>query len=474
MIYELIKLKKLREQVDAWSALVKAAQSTLDEENAASEAAAFLKEKNWSRDDVDALAKLVAKASEELDMEMEAAKTAPAAAIEEDSDGAFIPSRPALCTLQMLIEMANIDANMMDRPKGQGLAGEDASKQARQLKTEAQASPGQKLFYSIMDEPGVRYFSEGAKAVAWRWANNAWHAFSNSPTIAPLAKKARLVIVGDWGSGVGRAQDVAKLMRQEIDAAPDVERHVIHLGDIYFAGWPRECRDRFLAHWPVKQGGEPGISSWCLNGNHDMYSGGDGYFDVVLGDVRFAQQKQCSYFALRNDDWQFIGLDTAYDDWHLPARQVEWAADRFKERPKARGVLLSHHQPYSSFESQDKAKALAAQAAPLLKGGLTSAWFWGHEHRCAIYKPLTFDFADGSTGALPFGACFGHGGVPTSPKRASPPETLHTLTATETNGFLLTKENFARMGFVVLDIDGASGRLRCVDERGNVHFTHDF
>lgn len=474
MIHELIKLKKLREQVEAWSSLVESAQAALDDPNATSEAATFFKEKKWSREDVGALAKLVAKASEELQIEMEKAKKAPAPEEDEDSDGAFIPSQAALSTLQMLIEMVNIDANLLARPQGQGLAGSDTSQQVRELKAEAQPSPGQKLFYSVLDEPGARYFTEGAKAVAWRWANNAWHAFSNSPTIAPLAKKARLVIVGDWGSGVGRAQEIAKLMRKEIEAAPEVERHVIHLGDIYFAGWPKECRERFLAYWPVKAGGEAGISSWCLNGNHDMYCGGDGYFDVVLGDVRFAQQKQCSYFALRNDDWQFIGLDTAYDEWHLPARQVDWAADRFKEKPKAKGVLLSHHQPFSSFESQDKAKALAGQAAPLLKNGLTSAWFWGHEHRCAIYKPLSFTFADGSTGVLPFGACFGHGGVPTSPKRESPPETLHTLTATESNGFFLTKENFARMGFVVLDIDGAKGKLRCIDERGNEHFTRDF
>ena len=33
------------------------------------------------------------------------------------------------------------------------------------------------------------------------------------------------------------------------------------------------------------------MTSWALNGNHDMYSGGWGYFDHLLADERFSRQR---------------------------------------------------------------------------------------------------------------------------------------------------------------------------------------
>ena len=44
--------------------------------------------------------------------------------------------------------------------------------------------------------------------------------------------------------------------------------------------------------WPVTadQAGA-GVTSWSLNGNHDMYSGGFGYFQTLLADPRFAAQR---------------------------------------------------------------------------------------------------------------------------------------------------------------------------------------
>jgi hypothetical protein len=43
-----------------------------------------------------------------------------------------------------------------------------------------------------------------------------------------------------------------------------------------------------------------------------MYSGGDGYFVDVLTNVQFHAQRGLSYFALLNDSWLIVGLDSAY------------------------------------------------------------------------------------------------------------------------------------------------------------------
>jgi hypothetical protein len=42
------------------------------------------------------------------------------------------------------------------------------------------------------------------------------------------------------------------------------------------------------------------FGSWSLNGNHDVYSGGHAYFDVLLRDPRVARQEQSSFFSFVN------------------------------------------------------------------------------------------------------------------------------------------------------------------------------
>jgi len=74
------------------------------------------------------------------------------------------------------------------------------------------------------------------------------------PQTRALSDTARLILVGDWGSGVPRAQKVADQMRVSIDRALEKGRevHVIHLGDVYYSGFESEYEKRFLKHWPVR------------------------------------------------------------------------------------------------------------------------------------------------------------------------------------------------------------------------------
>jgi hypothetical protein len=100
------------------------------------------------------------------------------------------------------------------------------------------------------------------------------HPFNPSPAECEIADDARVVIVGDWGTGLPRAQEVAKVMAEEIAQAlaEGREAHVVHLGDVYYSGMEEEVRRHVLAPemWPVTsaQAGE-GVTSWSLNGNHD-------------------------------------------------------------------------------------------------------------------------------------------------------------------------------------------------------------
>ncbi|HEY5705606.1 MAG TPA: metallophosphoesterase [Terrimicrobiaceae bacterium] len=447
MIADLLRKSDVRGLVTAWKQLVTDMRAALARNDP--KALELAKKYDWSDAELAALEKLFADAEE---------------GFQYPQEGTFIPPNDALSLVQTIFENAYVAAGMVDDQAGQGLATQVPAVTVRTLKQEGKPPPGQSLFSSIFDEPNPLYITEGARAVAWRLLNGK-HAFSRTPKPFALADRARLVIVGDWGTGIERADLISGLMRRALEEARDRQRHAIHLGDIYFCGWPKEAQERFLDHWPVKTGEEDLAFSWCLNGNHDMYCGGHGYFDVVLGDPRFAGQGGCSYFLLENDEWQIIGLDSAYEEWSFSNGQIAWADEQRGRASQKKGVLLSHHQPFSAYESGTKSEGLIAEAAPLLKGGRTTAWVWGHEHRGVVYRPRDFTFPDGSTGDLPFGCCIGHGGVPAPPTKQLD-SVLYALTDTVRSGI----ERFGMFGFGILDIDGALATLTLVDEKGRRPF----
>jgi hypothetical protein len=75
------------------------------------------------------------------------------------------------------------------------------------------------------------------------------HDFNVAPAPSvQIKERCRLVMVGDWGSGLPRARATADAMRAFIDEclADGTDCHVIHLGDVYYSGWDWEYRKRFL------------------------------------------------------------------------------------------------------------------------------------------------------------------------------------------------------------------------------------
>jgi hypothetical protein len=209
----------------------------------------------------------------------------------------------------------------------------------------------------------------------------------------------RVAMTADWATGLYGAPHIAATI-----AGMGAERPfdlLMHLGDVYYSGTPEEVNERFLALWPRGAG----IRNRALNGNHDMYSGGFGYYDEIL--PAFGQDG--SYFAVQNEHWVLVGLDTAYIDHDLDTTQVAWLnlvleqADL--ERRKA--VLFSHQQPFSRLSSQGP--KLQNALKHWLADRAITAWYWGHEHQCVIY--------DRHEEWGLYGRCLGNGGVP-DPRRA--------------------------------------------------------
>jgi hypothetical protein len=213
-------------------------------------------------------------------------------------------------------------------------------------------------------------------------------------------------IAGDWGTGLYSSNQIAKYMASQ---NPDI---TLHLGDVYYSGTEKEVFDKFIKHFPRGR-----MASFALNANHDMYSGGSGYFNVMLKDPDFAHQKQKSFFSLYNRTWQVIGLDTAYESAKaelyqkgvLGAAQLDWFQAQLQQAKAAgrRVILLTHHNPVSiRGGSQDKNMMQQLFDAATKAGSMFEYWIWGHEHGVAVFEPFAWN------GAKVKGRCIGHGGIP--------------------------------------------------------------
>lgn len=208
-----------------------------------------------------------------------------------------------------------------------------------------------------------------------------------------LPENATVAIIGDWGTG----QDAAlKVLEQVQRKNPDV---IIHLGDIYYSGVQYEVDNYFIKPFNEVFGlnGNFNLQKpfvFNLAGNHDMYSGGTGYYYLV------DQLKQkSSYFCLRNENWQFIAIDTGYnsrllggntylrEDWG-DGGEVGWLKDKVNSFD-GRTVLLSHHQLFSATSSFDDKKPVNENLYKQVEDILPKVdiWFWGHEHDLFVFNP---------------------------------------------------------------------------------------
>jgi hypothetical protein len=255
----------------------------------------------------------------------------------------------------------------------------------------------------------------------WKKASGVFLLCAGYKGIASLAMSqndVRVSIAGDWGTGTDEANQVA--LRIE-ESNP---HFTIHLGDVYYVGDESEVLENFLGVPDPKHDFLPctfprgTVGTLALSGNHEMYARGFAYFDTLLPKMSIhGQVQEASYFCLENDDWRVIALDTAYNSIGIPLlenifpphagltnEQLEWLENVIKPSKDLRGIiLLTHHQYYSAFE-EPYTKA-AEQLAKFINRPVL--WFWGHEHRMAVYGSYSI-----GSGIHAFGRCIGHGGMP--------------------------------------------------------------
>ncbi len=240
------------------------------------------------------------------------------------------------------------------------------------------------------------------------------HPFATTP--APnfiIPNDAQIALAGDWGTGDWRhnnnpagSTDVRKKIGQ-------FNPHItIHLGDVYYSGTSDQETANLVDIWPEGTQG-----SFTLNSNHEMYSGACPYFDIALTSAKFAAQGRCSFFALENDDWIIVGLDSAYyaDQKDLyqtgslgPSDGLQMTFLRAQAARGKKTIVLTHHNALTlDGNNQDNAgdpNNLWSQVTGVFGGAGPTLWYWGHAHAAAVYFPY---------GPQQISCrCCGHGGLP--------------------------------------------------------------
>lgn len=278
-----------------------------------------------------------------------------------------------------------------------------------------------------------------------------WQRLSDFVIDGKLPSDATIGIVSDWGTGQPDA----------IEVLAQVKRHnpqvAIHLGDVYYAGTDYEMDHYFYQPWQEILNPEAsGILSFALPGNHDLYAGGQPFYDLLdkLG-------QPASYFCLRNEHWQLIGLDTALHDRHggpptsLEPSEVEWLRDKIERAGNRRTVLMSHHQLFSandSFDDHSFNKNLCDQLAGLLPR--VDLWLWGHEHDLVVFDEYK---------GLKRGRCIGGSAFPVS--KYEQPEVQKNPDVPLNKQIMLSKgPSFYQHCYVIIKLDGAQATVNYYED----------
>ena len=257
----------------------------------------------------------------------------------------------------------------------------------------------------------------------------------------------KIAVAADWGTGTLEAETVNENIKA---SAP---HYTLHLGDVYYMGEASEIAENCLGKPTKKYSGvlwhKGSLGSFALMGNHEMYSGGDAYFKTflpTLGLLNAAQvvedPQSASYFCLEAEHWLILGLDTGYHSGGTPVfasvpglkaipflnvdarfddKMIAWlkqTIQRLRDKGSAGKsvLLLTHHQPVSSFDHPFK-KPVKQLADLGFLNGREFVWLYGHEHRLAVYQQQAI-----SNTLKAYPRCIGHGGMPVDVTRLAEPD----------------------------------------------------
>ncbi len=95
-----------------------------------------------------------------------------------------------------------------------------------------------------------------------------------------------MAILGDWGTGENDANGLLEEVVLRYKATI-----VLHLGDVYYAGFPEEF-ERVSNKIRELQGVVPNLRYYTIPGNHDYYTFGEPFHDHLANNHKEAKYLQ--------------------------------------------------------------------------------------------------------------------------------------------------------------------------------------
>ncbi|HTF03089.1 MAG TPA: metallophosphoesterase [Bacteroidia bacterium] len=307
-----------------------------------------------------------------------------------------------------------------------------------------------------------------ASLVYYNEYKNKKGSFGGDAQVIPIPNDAKIAIAGDWGTGYWRGADTpaAKVAALMTAAKPD---YTIHIGDTYYAGTQDEMNNNLLNIWPKGKSG-----SFAIPGNHEMYCG-DNFYNAILPTL-CPLQNGVSYFALQNDNWLIICLDTAYYasgdlymngsimDQQSGGEQVKWLMSILPKAGNRKIVIVTHHEPLDLGGSHITNLFGEINTLLMVNNLKLAFWYYGHEHNAAVYSELS---------AMHYPArCIGHGAIPYGVASDLSTATGTTVTWAETQSANdPSYPNRILNGYLVMELNGAAMTESLYSENGDLRWS---
>lgn len=222
-----------------------------------------------------------------------------------------------------------------------------------------------------------------------------------------LPDTAKIVLVGDWGSHM---TDNVAMLRQALKRfKPDA---IMHLGDIYYSGTAFECKRNVLDVMDglVKELGLQRPPFFTVPGNHEYYSGGAAFYDMIgkINTGIAGARQRASYLPAHGERQVAIPRHG-----HRLQRPCPRPVGRSGAAGLRSGVAHRQAQDISRLDDPAVAPQLFSANSPINKSGARpfvnesllgtfspffdriGAWFWGHEHNLVMFKDGQFGLKRG-------------------------------------------------------------------------------
>ncbi|MEW6736477.1 MAG: metallophosphoesterase, partial [Acidobacteriota bacterium] len=184
------------------------------------------------------------------------------------------------------------------------------------------------------------------------------------------AKKLRVAIIGDWGSGNDQQRNIGKQMLKAHQRSPF--DFIVTAGDNIY---PNGNSHYFNSNFEQPYAGllRDNISFYAVLGNHDVADGRQDQCQYPL----FNMNGQ-NYYSLKKGDGlvEFFMLDST--DFDLT--QAAWLETALQISTAKWKIVVFHHPIYSSGKRHGSSLKLRKKLEPLLVRYRVNAAFSGHDH----------------------------------------------------------------------------------------------